>query len=83
MTDTPTAAQIAARLTPAQRKALLWLPGDGKCVRADGKTTPPLQEREFLRAMDLMAAPSLRFRRITPLGAEVRAILAQEARRDA
>ena len=72
------AREIAARLTPAQRKALMWLPKDGKAVRADNAAAPPLQEREFLRAMELMSAPSLRWRRLTPLGAAVRAVVARE-----
>ena len=80
MIDAP--EQIAARMTPAQRRAIMWLPQDGKAVRADNAAAPPLQEREFLRAMELMAAPSLRWRRLTPLGAAVRAVVAEEAARE-
>ena len=35
-----TPREIAARLTPAQRRALLWLPGDGTMRRRQRKGQP-------------------------------------------
>lgn len=75
-----TPAAIAAKLTPAQRKALMWLPADG-CSRPLGMKPPSMQAREFLRAMDLMEAPTPSMRRASPLGLAVRAVL--EAQGDA
>lgn len=67
-----TAAEIARRLSPAQKRALLWLPEDG-CGRPLGNKPPPMQAREFLRAMELMEAPTPSIRRLSPLGLAVRA----------
>lgn len=75
MSGTP--AEIARRLTKAQRKALMWLPADG-CSRPLGMKPPSMQAREFLRAMELMEAPTPSMRRLSRLGAEVRAELEKE-----
>lgn len=73
-----TPAEIARRLTPAQRRALLWLPGDGRTV-AIGIGSPSVAAREWLRAMDMMEARGV-LRRLTPLGAAVRAEIEQESK---
>lgn len=72
---------IARRLSPAQKHALLWLPGDGGVVVID-RAAPSMIAREYLRAMGLMdAAPSgygAGVRMATPLGLAVRAVLVKE-----
>ena len=73
----PTPAEIAARLSPAQRRALLWLPADG-CGRPLGNKPPSMQAREFLRGVGLMEAPTPSIRRLSNLGLRVRAALEQE-----
>lgn len=72
-----TPAEIARRLTPAQRRALLWLPGDGS-GRTLGRSAPPVLVREWLRAMGLMQLNHLNHRHLTSLGAAVRRIIEQE-----
>ncbi len=72
--DTPSPAAIARRLSPAQRRALMWLPADG-CSRPLGTKPPSMQAREFLRAMELMEAPTPSIRRASALGLLVRAEL--------
>lgn len=91
-----TPAEIAARLTPAQRRALLWLPADGRWVSrihlslAHGprsmpgaSTAPPLLALLKVGSVEANPTSAVEDWRLTPLGAEVRAILAaQEAERD-
>jgi hypothetical protein len=74
-----TFSDIARRLTPAQQRALLWLPSDKDMARRNaGKITPSL-----LCLLDHKLAEIVNFGGwwfLTPLGAEVRKIVEQEAR---
>lgn len=72
-----TPAEIAARLTPAQRRALLWLPADGsQRKRVLGK--PPSYQAMFLLRPSLAEDVEFEIYRLTPLGQQVRALVAQE-----
>jgi hypothetical protein len=74
-------AEIAARLSAAQKRALMWLPEDG-CGRPLGNKPPPMQAREFLRAMELMEAPTPSIRRLSALGLAVRAEIERMEKQD-
>lgn len=86
MSDDATA--IAKRLTQAQRKALLWLPPETDTARSC-----PRKMSASLRAMAPLASGPAgglvwpvgsygNWYRVTPEGAAVRAIVAQEPRDD-
>ena len=85
MHDTP--EQIAARLTKAQRRAILWLPKDGSEVeRVKQPMTAAVASLE-MRFSDVCKGRSIRTAsgrwscmayRLTPLGAAVRAVVAKE-----
>ncbi len=77
-----TPEQIAARLTPAQRKALLWLPGDGSAtppIHTD-PNTPRRDVRHRLRAAHLAQFAHGSAYCLTQLGQAVRAIVEKEDR---
>ena len=80
MTNLTSAAAIARRLSPAQKRALLWLrPGEAQ-VRTD-----PVGEKIADRTMDSLHGRSLamwvlcRGHALSPLGLAVRQIVAAEA----
>lgn len=85
-TPPPDAAAIAARLSEAQKRALLWLPGDGMWRGPAGRLgmaltllvtmhRPAIAEREWDGPWDAYNY------RATPLGQKVRALLREEAGR--
>lgn len=78
--DTPdaTAQAIAGRLSPAQKKALLWLPADGLTRSTLERHAPSKTTLEILSNRGLMAKTSIFHRGITPFGDRVRALLAAE-----
>ena len=69
-------ADLAAKLTPAQRSALLWMPACG-AYRDVGSDRPPLLRTHDVWALGLCAFHHNYGYRLTPLGQEVRAILAK------
>lgn len=75
MTDPTTTEVIAARLTPRQKEALLWLPEDGS--EQQGQFVP-----EALTSLRDMGLARMDFRliswatAITPLGRRVRKVMA-------
>lgn len=81
------AERIAARLSPAQRKALLWLPADGSVRERVLRTgAPTLDQILSMIYHKRHRGPLIGTGRghkhycLTPLGREVRAVLAREAR---
>jgi hypothetical protein len=80
MQDDP--ADIARRLSPAQKRALLWLPGDGS-DRPWYAGSGNFDGHKDLRGMALASGKADRhtfsmMRWATPLGLRVRALLEQE-----
>jgi hypothetical protein len=78
-----TPAEIAKRLTPAQRRALLWLPEDGHLARmvTDHGIRRSLYALEDRRLASRIQYGSWWF--ATERGQQVRALVAQEDARDA
>jgi hypothetical protein len=80
-----TPAEIAAKLTPAQKRALLWLPADGsgRNNRGAGRPRADIQWRlKFHRAGQMIEQKFIAYCgdvvRLTPLGLAVRAIIEQK-----
>ena len=83
-----TPAEIAARLTEAQKRALLWLPGDGSERRtAEASDCDCYRFWQAFRKLALLGVVHRRPLRkwptpimwsLTPLGREVRAIIEKE-----
>lgn len=80
MHDTP--EQIAARMTKAQRRAILWLPKDGKqrcwCLRDQTDFRPGIEGISFELRKIARGSFDATWWRLTPLGAAVRAVVAKE-----
>ena len=78
-----TPEEIAAALTPTQRKALLWLPEDGSHVCAQTRRPHGMRAATiwFLEGRNLINGrpwPARQMKGLTPLGQQVRAVLAAQ-----
>jgi hypothetical protein len=79
-----TPLEIARRLTPAQKRALLWLPAGCGEVRSTAAHRTALScTKSAGLSTRRLANTNTAMVGLTPLGAEVRAIIAQETQRDA
>lgn len=80
------AETIARGLSPAQKRALLWLPDDGSWRLRSGADAPPPNKFNILKGHGLADGQPIRQGqwnwRLTPLGLLVRASLSQAGARE-
>jgi hypothetical protein len=81
-----TPEQIAARLSPAQKRAIMWLPADGSAAGSLWRGAALAGVAAFKDPQILVTWPNVAPKRyapaLTPLGLAVRAVLAKEGGKD-